>query len=88
MFSCCQSHQNIDILAPRIINKAAEWQQSSKAAQQRSNKAAKQHSREVPSQQLSSQAGAKMPRYQDFLSGSAAVLRTSIRRISLLMSAV
>ena len=36
-----------------------------KAAQQRSSKAAKQHSSKVPRQQLSSQAAAKMPRYQD-----------------------
>ena len=67
MFSCCQSHQNIDILVPKNTNKAAKQQSwcqesphSGKAAQQSSSKATKQHSSKVPSQQLSSQAGAKM----------------------------
>ena len=60
MFSWCQSHQNIDILVPRITTRAAKqrsWCQDINIG----------GAGMVPSQQLSSQAGAKMPRYQDFL---------------------
>ena len=45
---------------------AIKLQSRSKAPKRHSKVAAKQHSRKVASQQLSSQAGAKMPRYQDF----------------------
>ena len=41
-------------------------QSRSKAPKRHSKVAAKQHSRKVASQQLSSQAGAKMQRHQDF----------------------
>ena len=42
------------------------WYPETSIKQQSSSQAAKQHSSKVPSQQLSSQAGTKMPRYQDF----------------------
>ena len=49
MFSCCQRHRNIDILAPRVTNKAAKQQSwcqnlSSAAKQQHSSTAAEQQS--------------------------------------------
>jgi hypothetical protein len=56
--------------ASKIIKKVAKLQQRSQAAQQSSSEAAEQHSNQVPSHQLRSHAGAKMPRHQDFFPGT------------------